>query len=231
VKPPLLRPWLTLLVVLIVLTVANPLLQFVVGGRFLFRVLVTIVFATAFVVVFDTRTERLTGLLLGTPTLIGMWSGYVLPMDRSSALTAALHLLAAVFLGFTMATILRKIYRHPTVSVEGICAAFCGYLLVGVAFAHIYCAAQSVASESFRGEEVARRFTDEEQRFFLLIYFSFVTLTTAGYGDIVPASDTTRALAVAETIIGQFYLAVLVAELIGKRVSQPVAQEQSDSTK
>jgi voltage-gated potassium channel Kch len=47
------------------------------------------------------------------------------------------------------------------------------------------------------------------------LYFSFVTLATLGYGDIVPASDLTRRLAVVEAVIGQLYLAVLVARLVG----------------
>jgi hypothetical protein len=55
---------------------------------------------------------------------------------------------------------------------------------------------------------------------FLLTYFSFVTLTTVGYGDITPAGDTARALAMIEAVAGQFYLAVLIAELVGKRLAQ-----------
>ncbi|HET6879389.1 MAG TPA: potassium channel family protein, partial [Pirellulales bacterium] len=55
-----------------------------------------------------------------------------------------------------------------------------------------------------------------------LAYFSFVTLTTAGYGDIVPATSLTRILAALEAVVGQFYLAVLVAGLVGIRVSRRV---------
>jgi hypothetical protein len=54
---------------------------------------------------------------------------------------------------------------------------------------------------------------------FQLTYFSFVTLTTVGYGDITPAREGPRGLAVVEAMVGQFYVAVLLGELIGKRVS------------
>jgi len=55
---------------------------------------------------------------------------------------------------------------------------------------------------------------------FQLSYFSFITLTTVGYGDITPTGNPVRSPSVAEAVTGQFYLAVLVAELIGKRVAQ-----------
>ena len=51
------------------------------------------------------------------------------------------------------------------------------------------------------------------------LYFSFATLTTVGYGDVAPASGPARSLSIAEAVVGQFYLAVLIADLIGKRVS------------
>ena len=52
------------------------------------------------------------------------------------------------------------------------------------------------------------------------MYFSFVTLTTVGYGDITPSADITRLLACLEAICGQFYLGVLVAGMVGIRVGQ-----------
>jgi voltage-gated potassium channel Kch len=62
-----------------------------------------------------------------------------------------------------------------------------------------------------------------EDRYFLLAYFSLVTLATVGYGDITPATELARSLAVVEAIVGQFYIAVLIADLIGKKLSQAVA--------
>ena len=60
---------------------------------------------------------------------------------------------------------------------------------------------------------------------FLFTYFSFITLTTVGYGDITPGGDTARALALVESVAGQFYLAVLIADLVGKRVAQAVSAQ------
>jgi len=226
------RPsYLALLIALILLVVAEPLLRQVINGLLLFHVLLTILFVAAFLAVFRTRAERLAGVLLGAPTLIGAWTGYILPGVRDLSVTAGFHLLAALFLGLSVTIVFRKIYREPEVSADGIFGAFCGYLIVGIAFGHLYCMVETLAPGSFRGERVAEQLAHPERRVFVLVYFSFMTLTTAGYGDIVPASEAARGLAVAETVIGQFYLAVLVAELIGKRVSQTVSDRQSDSKK
>ncbi len=62
-----------------------------------------------------------------------------------------------------------------------------------------------------------------------MIYFSFVTLATLGYGDILPDSNLTRSVAILEAIIGQFYVAVIVAVLVSAFVSQRM-QNQSGSS-
>ena len=59
----------------------------------------------------------------------------------------------------------------------------------------------------------------DEARFGASVYFSFVTLTTLGYGDILPLTDRARSLAYLEAVIGQIYLAVLVGKLVGMFVS------------
>jgi hypothetical protein len=62
---------------------------------------------------------------------------------------------------------------------------------------------------------------DQDERRSLLTYFSFMTLTTVGYGDVIPATQPARVLAALEAVTGQFYIAVVMAELIGLKVSQP----------
>ena len=74
---------------------------------------------------------------------------------------------------------------------------------------------QTVASAS------ADQLNDVTQQQAILEYFSFVTLTTLGYGDVTPASRPARSLACLEAICGQLYLAVLVASLVGMRGTQP----------
>jgi hypothetical protein len=177
------------------------------------------------VVIFTDTPLRFLALVLGIPTLVGAWVGYVLP---GLPLAVGFHVVAVLFLGFTVATIYRDIHRQKVVSADSIHGALCGYMLVGLLFGHVYRCIEAVSPGSFHGnEEFLAQLRDEERRNFLLIYFSFTTLTTVGYGDLTPASEASRGVAIAEAVIGQFYLAVLIAELIGKRVAQVLSDQQA----
>src|SRR5262249_54867348 len=94
-----------------------------------------------------------------------------------------------------------------------------GYLLIGMAFGHTYCLLGTFVPNAFQG---VGRVTGEWEHF-RLTYFSLMTLTTVGYGDISPASPTARSLAAVEAGVGQVYVALLVAELVGKRVAQALS--------
>ncbi len=218
------RKFLVLMLSLILLLVIFPVLRGAFEGRLLLDVLVTLVFVAALLAVFGQGYLRGLALVLGIPTVVGSWTGYVLPGAPALPLTLGFHLLAALFLGFTVAVILRACYREATVSADSVYGAFCGYLLVGLAFGHLYCLIETVAPGSFLGKEAMAMPLQHPDRFhFLFTYFSFATLTTVGFGDITPAREMARGLAVVEAVLGQFYIAVLVAELIGKRVSQALS--------
>lgn len=218
------RKFLVLLLSLILLLVIFPVLRGAFEGRLLVDVLATLVFLAALLAVFTQGYLRVVALLLGIPTVVGVWTGYVLPGVPGLPLALGFHILAALFLGFTVSVILRACYREATVSADSVYGAFCGYLLVGLAFGHLYTVIEAVAPGSFlRPETMALPLQHQDRLHFLFTYFSFATLTTVGYGDITPAREMARGLAVVEAVIGQFYIAVLVAELIGKRVSQALS--------
>jgi voltage-gated potassium channel len=89
------------------------------------------------------------------------------------------------------------------------------YLLLGIIWAQIYVFIAYIDPSAFNGIEISGvgEFGSE------FLYFSFVTLTTLGYGDISPASDLTRAVAYLEAVCGQFYLTILVASLVGAHIA------------
>jgi hypothetical protein len=211
------RRFLLLLVTIGLLLVIYPVVRDAVGGRLFFHVLLTLVLVAAWYVLFTQWRLRVLALLFGIPALVGAWTGYALPAPR---LVAGFHAAAALFLAVTVAAILQAILREETVSADTICGAFCGYLLVGVAFSHLYCMVDSLSPGSFRDRVVLATPPADEHRYFLLTYFSLVTLTTVGYGDIVPTGGAARALVAIEAVLGQFYIAVLIAQLVGIRVSQ-----------
>jgi hypothetical protein len=225
------RRFQVFVITLIVLFAGYPLVRSVPGNHFVFAVLISCVFVAAFLAVFPTRRQRVAALLMGVPTLIGMWTGFILPGIPLKVHGIAYHLLAAIFMGFCVVTILRTAYIEVGVSADSVYGAFCGYLLIGLAFSHLYSVVETFQPGSFTGiEPFTEQLESREKGRYLLTYFSFITLTTVGYGDISPKTDEAKGLAMVEAIVGQFYIAVLVAELIGKRVAQVLSGPPSDDT-
>ena len=118
-------------------------------------------------------------------------------------------LLIAVFCAF------KQVVLGTDISANRLAGAVCIYLLLGVIWAVAYSIFEMIIPGSFHGfSPLEDRGWDSEW-----LYFSFVTMTTLGYGDILPVSATARALAYIQAIFGQFYIAILVAGLVGAHIS------------
>jgi hypothetical protein len=214
------RKYQAMLLALLLFLVAYPILRGPAGSPVLARALLTVVFVAGWWVVFAGNRFRVVAVVLGVPALLGAWTGYVLPDRYGPAVTVFFHITTTTFHAFVVFVLVRGVHREPAVSADTIAAALCGYLLLGIAFGHVYCLLNEIVTGSFGGLD---RGGSEAETHFRLTYFSFITLATVGYGDITPTGDTARSLAVMEAVTGQFYLAVLVAELIGKRVAQALS--------
>lgn len=101
-------------------------------------------------------------------------------------------------------------FRRETVDVEVIYGAMSLYLLIGFAFGYAFAACDQLEPGSIRGLVA----TNVEHGLFGFFYFSFVTLTTLGYGDMAPLTAAARGLAMTEALLGQIYLAVVIARLV-----------------
>lgn len=124
-----------------------------------------------------------------------------------------------VFFTFVVATLLRKIFLHSDdVSAETIYGSISVYLLIGLAFAFLYMFMDFVDTASFPGDDMLAG--DVVQTLEGYMYFSFVTLTTLGFGDITPGTPQAGAFVYMESILGQLYLTVLVARLVGIHISK-----------
>ncbi len=100
-----------------------------------------------------------------------------------------------------------------------ICGAICVYLLIGVVFALVYLTCTEVCPGSISFEHMVNASANEREKLSRLIYFSMCTLTTLGFGDIIPVTRFTRTLAWLEAVVGQLYLAILVARLVGLQIA------------
>jgi len=104
-----------------------------------------------------------------------------------------------------------NVFVMHQVDLNSLVGAFCVYLLMGMIWALLYRLLHLYGLATFSGNII-----EQEQAIFPdLVYFSFVTLASLGYGDISPISGLSRTLAYLEAVVGQFYLAVMVASLVG----------------
>jgi voltage-gated potassium channel len=114
-------------------------------------------------------------------------------------------------------SILAYVLRSGRVTSDKIFAAICVYLLVGFAWTYAYAFLDDMQPGSFVASTETGR-TDYVAHVMQLRYFSFMTLTTVGYGDVLPHSSAARTMAMLEAVMGQVYLAVLVARLVGLHI-------------
>ena len=106
------------------------------------------------------------------------------------------------------------------VTPNHIIGSICIYLLIGLAWATIYLLILEILPNAFNGLEEKIWLTN----LFNALYFSFITLTTVGYGDISPALPVAQFFVFMESIIGSFYLAIMVASLVSIRLAQSQSQ-------
>jgi hypothetical protein len=112
------------------------------------------------------------------------------------------------FAVITPITVTRRLLRHRRVTVQILEGAIAAYLLIALGFAYIFLHIDAITENAFFTEELEPGTTS-------FAYFSLVTITTLGYGDLSPANDFSRLLATSEAIIGQVYLVTVVAVIVG----------------
>lgn len=139
--------------------------------------------------------------------------GVALAREGSVEQVITLALLSAIgLLATVQVLILRDVLRTAHVGMETIAGGLCVYLIAGTAFGLVYLTLENYAPGSFRGIDAAGPSDGWST------YFSLVTLSTLGYGDIVPSTRVARTLAAVEAIGGQLYVAVLIGRLVGLHV-------------
>lgn len=136
--------------------------------------------------------------------------------------TMASLLSFGIFVGLISFEVFNQVLRAKTVDMHIIVGAFCGFLLIGL-ITMVCCTFFHLRDpESFTNVASGPAGIDD------LLYFSYITILTIGYGDISPLTEETRRIALFFGLIGQFYLAVIMAVLVGKFIGQP-ASNHADS--
>ena len=137
----------------------------------------------------------------------------VLFVDSASLLGLTYLLPAGLLVTATLPVTVSRVLQHRRVTHETVLGALCAYVLLGLLFAFLYLAVDELRDAPFFAQEGAH--TQSEY-----LYFSFVALTTLGFGDLSPAVGLPQALTVLEALLGQIFLVTLVARLVTLWVRQ-----------
>ena len=131
-----------------------------------------------------------------------------------------MHALATLFFAFTVAIILREVYTDRHISTDSVCGPFVRIPAAGVGLrTPLQPRGLLPARLAFPVAADSDRWAGEYRRHLALAYFSFITLTTVGYGDVLPHGPV-RGLVIVEAVLGQFYLGAFIADLVGKKIAQ-----------
>jgi hypothetical protein len=197
-----------LLVALALLFFFFPFVEDVKGGDIIVSVLLSLVLLCAVFAVADRKRVLVIAVALAIPAIAGRWISHFRPdlVPPPVFLTAGLVLIA-----FVVANLLRFVLRAPSVNVEVLCASISAYLMLGLLWTVAYWLVDQLNPEAFAFNTSEGR---QSISGFNAFYFSFVTLSTVGYGDITPVSKVARMLAAMEAMTGLLYVAVLIARLV-----------------
>jgi Ion channel len=141
------------------------------------------------------------------------------------------NLCLLIVLALFTASILADVLRSGRVTADKIYGALCVYLLIGFAWGILYAILDQLEPGSFTAPQDTDGVNENVARVMRMRYFSVVTLTTVGFGDIVPRSAAARMFATLEAVMGQIYLAVLVARLVGLHIVHGTQPEGGDDSK
>lgn len=184
------------------------------------------------------------GLFVGVFAIAGVHRGRALIAASLAALAAVLraallatghewlavasNVASALFFAFVAFAVLAMVMQAPRITSDVIFGAIAVYFLVAIAFSLTYFALELSDPGSLleQGKRLVLYDDDLNAIYAPFVYFSFVTISTLGYGDIVPVSSIMRHLVITEAVMGQLYLAVLVARLVGMKISHDFYQAQ-----
>jgi hypothetical protein len=152
------------------------------------------------------------GLVAGIAILL-RWLTHFVPTPTIVTLGS---IAVIAFLIMLIVVTLAKVFGKGRVTIHRIKGAIAVYMLFGLTWSILYGFLDQVLPHAFNLPPVGYDFSPERQE--SLTFFSFVTLTTVGYGDIIPTHDITRMLAIMEALVGQLYPATLLARLVSLEI-------------
>ncbi len=208
------RKYKQLLAVLIVNFLASPFLNGVIGGLLsaLLLLYVMVVIVKSFALPKTLYWSYIVVAVLAFCLQLNPNFGWIATLALPFSLMA--QSIYVLYLGGAALLIMREIFAATTITMDTIRGGICAYLLIGFVWALFYGMVATLNPQAFSQAIVLKN------SYLQPIHFSFTTLTTLGYGDIVPISNLALVLTDIEAIIGQLYPTVFIALLVGGYLSQ-----------
>lgn len=201
-----------LFISMISLFLFRPFLESFLGLKILMLIFVTFVMVSGVYAVSDHKLRFIIGMILFLPAITINWSQFYIDSLWIFIFAKAI---GVVFIAHVIVSILIYLFKENHVTLDMIMGAVCVYLLFGILWSFVYALIELILPGSFN-------YSGDPDT--ALFYYSYITLTTVGYGDVVPVLDAARSVAILEAITGQIYLAVLVARLVGMYSAQSSGQ-------
>jgi hypothetical protein len=187
-----------------------PLAEFATWGRLAGRTILALIIVSGVIATVSHRRIALVVMALALGSLLIAWEDIQRP-------SLYLHLFndldAVLFIGCFIVLILRQVLRAGPITPRRIQGSVAVYLLLGLLWAVLYESVELLRPGSFRmGTQTGGAHLPQ------LGYFSFTTLTTLGFGDILPVSPFARSLVVLEALVGQLFPVILIARLVAMEI-------------
>jgi voltage-gated potassium channel len=189
-----------------------PFINMLPGGLVLVQMITATVLAAALAVA---GSHRLAVVLFTGALLVHLVAG-----GTPGPLLSAAHALRLVFLCYVVGLVFRRVLADRAITLDTVAGAACAYMLLGLAWGDLFLVLESWRPGSFHVPATWTLGSPAQTLRSSLMYFSFATLTTVGYGEIHPNDPAAGSLCAAEAVIGQLYLAIMIARLVGLHTSR-----------
>lgn len=219
------RHFSLLLVAIALLLTTYPMAAAGGGARLVFQATFDLVLVAGLWSMRWSRGWLLPGATLVAIAFVTYWGGALLEQSTfwQHQVVASVGMLShALFLAVLVLYILRDLFADPEVSSDRLCGSVSAYLLLGIAWGFAHTSLELLEPGSYDVPDALVSSTEAvgAARSAVLFYYSIVTLTTLGFGDISPVSPFAQMLTMWEAVIGQVYLTILVARLVGLHVGR-----------
>ena len=202
--------FLILLIALLVYLISSTFFRGFIGFRILLDIFFSLILLAGINAFSQKKSRLIIAAALAFPLFVSIWLDY---LAMSTWVIVVGRFFGILFFAYAIVLFLSYLFAEEAVTRDTLFAAIIVYLLIGLMWSLLYSVMEllqpgtfAISHGQFKGHP------------YYFLYYSFVTLTTLGYGDITPADPRASVFAILEAIIGQIYLAVLVARLVGLHI-------------